>query len=68
MRIGDLGLPELLIILLVVLLVFGAKRLPEVGSSLGRSIREFKNGLSGEEETEKVKRTSVDSQTDNRLP
>jgi sec-independent protein translocase protein TatA len=68
MRVGSVGLPELLIILLVLLLIFGARRLPEIASALGRSIREFKKGLLGEDETEKVKRTSVDSQTDNHLP
>jgi len=37
-----LGMPELLIILVIALLVFGAGRLPEIGSSLGRAIRGFK--------------------------
>ncbi len=37
-----LGMPELLVILVIALLVFGAGRLPEVGSSLGRAIRGFK--------------------------
>jgi len=37
---------EILIILLVVLLLFGAKRLPEVGSSIGKGIREFKRSIS----------------------
>jgi sec-independent protein translocase protein TatA len=37
---------EILLILVVVLLLFGAKRLPEVGSSLGRGIREFKRSIS----------------------
>jgi TatA/E family protein of Tat protein translocase len=39
---GSLGLPELLLILAVALLVFGPKKLPEVGRSLGRAMREFK--------------------------
>jgi sec-independent protein translocase protein TatA len=43
---GNLGFPEIMVILLVVLLVFGAKRLPEVGSSIGKGIREFKRSLS----------------------
>lgn len=43
---GNLGFSELMIILLVVLLVFGAKRLPEIGSSIGKGIREFKRSLS----------------------
>ena len=37
---------EILLILLVVLLLFGAKRLPEVGSSIGKGIREFKRSIS----------------------
>jgi TatA/E family protein of Tat protein translocase len=39
---GSIGLPELLLILAVALLVFGPKKLPEVGRSLGKAIREFK--------------------------
>ena len=41
----NLGMSELLVILLLVLLVFGAKRLPEIGSSMGKGIREFKRSL-----------------------
>jgi sec-independent protein translocase protein TatA len=44
--LGNLGFPEIMVILLVVLLLFGAKRLPEVGSSIGKGIREFKRSLS----------------------
>ena len=40
-----IGLPELLVILLVCLLFFGANRLPEIGESLGEGIREFKKAL-----------------------
>jgi len=42
---GGLGMGELIVIFLVVLLLFGAKRLPEIGSSLGRGIREFKSSI-----------------------
>ena len=42
-----IGLPELLVILLVLLLLFGASRLPEIGKSLGEAIREFKKGMNG---------------------
>ncbi len=42
---GNLGFTEILIILAVVLLLFGAKRLPEVGASIGKGIREFKRSL-----------------------
>ena len=43
---GNLGFPEILLILVVVLLLFGAKRLPEIGASIGKGIREFKRSLS----------------------
>lgn len=46
----NIGLPELVIILVIVLLVFGAGRLPQVGNAMGRSIREFKKGMAGDEE------------------
>ena len=42
---GGLGMWELMLIFLVVLLLFGAKRLPEIGSSLGKGIREFKGSI-----------------------
>ena len=42
---GKIGLPELLIILLIVLLLFGAKRLPDIARGMGKSIQEFKKGL-----------------------
>jgi sec-independent protein translocase protein TatA len=40
----NLGMPEILVILLIALLLFGPKKLPELGRSLGQSIREFKRG------------------------
>lgn len=45
-----LGVPEMIFILVVVLLVFGAGRLPEVGRSMGKAITEFKQGLTGSDE------------------
>ena len=45
MGIGGLGMGEMIVIFLVVLLLFGAKRLPEIGSSLGKGIREFKGSI-----------------------
>ncbi len=45
MRFGPLGVPELLIILVVVLLVFGPKRLPEMAKGIGQSVREFRKGI-----------------------
>jgi sec-independent protein translocase protein TatA len=46
---GWIGFPELLILLVVVLLVFGPKRLPEMGRSLGRGMREFKDSVTGKD-------------------
>lgn len=43
--LGNLGPGEMVFILLVLLLIFGARRLPEIGSSLGRGIREFKKSM-----------------------
>ena len=40
-----IGMPELIVILLIVLVLFGANRLPEIGSGLGKAIRGFKKGL-----------------------
>lgn len=45
-----LGMPEILVILLIALLVFGAGKLPDVGSSLGKAIRGFKGALDAKEE------------------
>jgi len=44
-----LGATELVIILAIVVLLFGARRLPEIGSGLGRAIRGFKEGVSGKD-------------------
>jgi sec-independent protein translocase protein TatA len=48
---GSLGAPELLVILVVALLVFGPSKLPELGKSLGEAIRGFKKATSEEEKT-----------------
>ena len=44
---GDLSFSHILILLLIVVLVFGAKRIPEIGSSLGQGIREFTRSMRG---------------------
>jgi sec-independent protein translocase protein TatA len=54
-----LGAPELLLILLVVLLLFGVGRVSRIGGELGASIREFRKGLQGEDES----KVSQNSQT-----
>jgi sec-independent protein translocase protein TatA len=40
---GSLGFPELLVILVIVILIFGANRLPEIGRGIGKGIRNFKD-------------------------
>ena len=50
MRIGGIGAPELLIVLLIVLLIFGAGKLPEVFGSLGKGLREFKKSQNADPE------------------
>jgi len=47
-----IGMPELIIVLVIALLIFGAGKLPQVGSSLGKAIREFKGAIEGKTEEE----------------
>ena len=44
----NIGLPEIIIVLVIALIIFGPKRLPELGNSLGRGIKEFRGSVSGE--------------------
>jgi sec-independent protein translocase protein TatA len=46
------GMPEMIMILVIVLIVFGAGKLPEIGGALGKSIRNFKKASDGKEEIE----------------
>lgn len=46
------GMPELIIILVIVMVVFGAGKLPEIGNALGKSIRNFKKASEGKDEIE----------------
>ena len=43
-----IGMPELIIILVIILIIFGAGKLPEIGSGIGRGIKNFKKATSGE--------------------
>ncbi len=49
---GGIGMPELLIILVIILIIFGAGKLPEIGKGLGKGIRNFKKATSGMDETD----------------
>lgn len=44
---GNIGIMELVVVLVLVLIIFGPKRLPELGRSVGRGIREFKGSIEG---------------------
>ena len=47
---GWIGFPEIILLLLVLLLIFGPKRLPEMGRSLGKGMREFKDSITGKDD------------------
>ena len=51
----DLGMPELIIVLAIVLLLFGGKKLPELSRSIGSSMRELRKGISDDPKTDPKK-------------
>jgi len=55
------GMPELIVVLVIILVVFGAGRLPEIGGALGKSIRNFKKASNGKEEIE-IKATRTEDE------
>lgn len=56
----NIGPLELAIVLIIALIVFGPKRLPELGRSLGRGIREFRGSIGGESHDEPERREAID--------
>jgi sec-independent protein translocase protein TatA len=58
MMFGSLGVPELLIILLIVLIIFGASKLPQLGKGLGQGLRNFKDSVKGDEPPSDKNKTS----------
>jgi sec-independent protein translocase protein TatA len=56
----EIGISGLIIILVVALLIFGPKRLPEIGRSLGRGMREFKDSVSGKDDKPELPRPAAD--------
>ena len=59
-----IGIPELLIILVIVLVIFGANKLPEIGSGMGRAIKNFKKATSEPEEIDVTPKSDSKEQTD----
>ncbi len=59
-----IGTTELLIILGIVIVIFGARRLPELGSGLGKAIKNFKSGVSGKDEIDVTPSQDKISDTD----
>jgi sec-independent protein translocase protein TatA len=66
--LGNLGFPELLIIMVVILLLFGAKRIPEIAGSMGKGIREFKKNINdATREVTAETNPSIEADTQSRL-
>ncbi|MBX2987312.1 MAG: twin-arginine translocase TatA/TatE family subunit [Bdellovibrionaceae bacterium] len=65
---GSFSLTHLLLLLVIVLLFFGPSRLPNLGQSLGRAIRGFKDGLNGQDEESQNSTRSVGSNSPEQLP
>ncbi len=59
---GRIGMPELLVILVIVLLIFGASKLPQIARSLGQGIKEFKKAFTGKEKDEGSTEEAKDKQ------
>jgi len=61
---GPIGLPEIAIVLLIVLVIFGPKRLPELGKSLGSGMKSFKDSVTGGDDDDDKKITTGDTKAD----
>ena len=57
---------EIILILVVVLIIFGVGKLPQVGGAIGKSLREFRKGRTGEEDEEKSKDTAKSSESESK--
>ena len=62
MKFGGIGIPELVIILIVVLLIFGPKNLPKLGSAVGKTMRNLREGLGSKDIEEAADEEAVDEE------
>jgi sec-independent protein translocase protein TatA len=56
-----IGMSEMVIILVIVLIIFGAGKLPEIGKGLGKGIKNFKSAVTGNDEEEAAKKKEIDA-------
>ncbi len=56
-----LGMPELIVILVIIVIIFGAGKLPEIGSGIGKGIKNFKEATKKEEESKKIDESAKDT-------
>jgi sec-independent protein translocase protein TatA len=59
-----LGMPELIVILVIIVIIFGAGKLPEIGSGIGKGIKNFKDATSKEEEAKKINDAKTEDKDD----
>ncbi len=58
-----LGMPELIVILVIIVIIFGAGKLPEIGSGIGKGIKNFKEATRKEDDSKKIDESSKDKDT-----
>lgn len=63
---GPLGMPELLIIALIIIILFGARRIPELAKGLGEGIRNFKTGIRGDDPPREIDDRKYRDETERR--
>jgi sec-independent protein translocase protein TatA len=60
--IGGIGIPELLIVLVIVLVIFGAGKLPQIGGNIGKAIKNFKSGVKEDEVAASAHKEQIEDQ------
>lgn len=61
-----LGMPELVIILIIILIIFGAGKLPEIGSGIGKGIKNFKSATNAKEKTDEIASPGAEDRKENK--